>query len=159
MLAAVHESFESYRKLLAAFKNGEVPTKPRVPNYRKKGGFSAVSYPKQALKLVNNDRVRVPLGKSVKAWFGIDSFTIPMPSNLKFEQLRELRIVPRNGCFYSEFVYRYEKQKLVVDQNKVLGIDPGLDNWLTCVSNQGRMLLDTFTVGKRCQKHPDRLDC
>ena len=79
----------------------------------------------------------MPLGKSVKAWFGIDSFTIPMPSNLKSEQLRELRIVPRNGYFYGEFVYRLEKQKLTVDQKKVLGIDPGLDNWLTCVGNEG----------------------
>ena len=95
------------------------------------------SYPKQALKLVNNNQVRVPLGKSVKAWFGIDSFTIPMPSNLKFEDLRELRIVPRNGCFYSEFIYRRLKQQPLADKNKVLGIDPGLDNWLTCVSNQG----------------------
>ena len=141
VLGAVHESFESYRKLLAAFKNGEIPTKPRVPNYRKKGGLSALSYPKQALKLVNKDRVRVPLGKSVKAWFGIDSFTIPMPSNLGFEDIREWRIVPRNGCFYGEFVYRLQKQKLAVDQNKVLGIDPGLDNWLTCVSNQGTSLI------------------
>ena len=28
-----------------------------------------------------------------------------MPSNLKFTDIKELRILPRNQCFYAEFVY------------------------------------------------------
>ncbi|WP_339382015.1 transposase [Tolypothrix tenuis] len=122
-----------------------------------------------------------------------------MPSNLKWEDIKELRILPRNRCFYAEFVYPVEKEEkgllagskgdssdgdstppereqldrsggirpmfrsaprqesgvispcsfspcplpLVEDiksqlsANKVLGIDHGIDNWLTCVSNIG----------------------
>jgi hypothetical protein len=64
--------------------------------------------PKQALKLKDNV-IRVPLGKTCKTWFGIDSFSIPMPSDFNFSEIKELRILPRNKCFYFEFVY--EKQK------------------------------------------------
>lgn len=46
-----------------------------------------------------------------------------------------MRILPSNGCFYAEFVYELPAIQADVDYNKALGIDPGLDNWLTCVSN------------------------
>jgi IS605 OrfB family transposase len=109
--------------------------------YRKSGGLALITYPKQAISLVNN-RVRFPLGLKVKASFGIDSFTVPMPSNLAFEEIREVRILPRNGCFYAEFVYRQlQSFKPELDMGRVLGIDPGVNNWLTCVSNIGKSFI------------------
>ena len=60
-----------------------------------------------------------------------------MPSNLDFTNLRELRILPRNKCFYLEFVYHKKTERPSLNPNNVLGIDPGLTNWLTCVSNLG----------------------
>jgi len=135
-LISVYESFKSYRALLKLWRGGELAEKPRMPNYRKKGGLAVVSYPKQALKLVDG-MIRVPLGQLVKVWFQIDSFTVPMPSNLKFEDIKELRILPRNGCFYAEFVYRLNPVQIDVDPMRALGIDSGLNNWLTCVSNVG----------------------
>jgi len=136
VLGSIYESFKSYRKLLKMWRTGELAEKPKLPNYRTKGGLAVVSYPKQAVKLVDG-MVRIPLGQKVKAWFGLDSFTVPMPSNLKFEDIREVRILPRNGCFYAEFVYRLKPVKVDVDFSKALGIDHGLNNWLTCVSNIG----------------------
>ncbi|AHJ27834.1 Transposase, IS605 OrfB [Nodularia spumigena CCY9414] len=84
---------------------------------------------------MKNGQLRFPLGTKVKAWFGIDAFYLPMPSNLKYSDLKEIRICPRNGCFYAEFIYSVEEIKVELDFEKVLGIDPGLNNWLTCVSN------------------------
>lgn len=135
-LISVYESFKSYRELLKLWRRGELADKPKLPDYRTKGGLAVVSYPKQALKLIDG-QIRLPLGMLVKTWFGIDSFTIPMPSNLEFAAIKELRILPRNGSFYAEFVYRLEQFKSEVDPAKALGIDPGLNNWLTCVSNAG----------------------
>ncbi len=60
-----------------------------------------------------------------------------MPSNLRFESIREVRILPRNRCFYAEFVYQTEAVISDVDQSRILGIDHGLNNWLTCVDNIG----------------------
>ena len=127
--------------LIKAYSEGKISDKPRIPNYRKKGGMATVSYPKQALKLKGN-QIRVPLGNTCKRWFGVDSFLIPMPSNLAFSTLKELRILPINRCFYWEFVY--EKEVVVkpqLNQENVLGIDHGVNNWLTCVSNVGTSLI------------------
>ncbi len=136
VLRTVGSSFKSFNELSKKYRKGELTDKPRLPQYRKKGGRCLVTYPKQALKLVNN-KIRIPLGKTVKRWFGIDSFYIPMPSNLSFQEISELRILPRNKCFYVELVYDIQPVKTEVNEYHVLGIDPGLNNWLTGVSSLG----------------------
>ena len=133
-LRTVAESFKSYYGLIKAYQNGKIENRPRIPNYRKKGGLATLTYPKQALKLKEN-KIRVPLGNTCKRWFGLDSFLISIPSNLNFAQIKELRILPRNRCFYLEFVYEKAIETVQLNKNNVLGIDPGLNNWLTCVSN------------------------
>ena len=132
---SVFESFKSFKALNKLFQQGKLTEKPLPPKYRK-GGLNVVSYPKQALKLIDGN-IRIPLGNKVKAWFGIDSFTIPAPSNLDFRDIRELRILPRNQCFYTEFVYKLSPVETTLNPNNALGIDPGMDNWLTCVSTRG----------------------
>ena len=108
----------------------------RIPNYKKKGGLALVAYPSQAVKL-KSQGLRFPLGNRVKTWFGLDAFYLPMPSNLDYKDIREYRILPRNGEFYLELVYKIETIPTEVDSSRVLGIDHGIDNWLTCVSNIG----------------------
>ena len=134
-LTSVAESFKSYIGLLKGIKKGTVTQKPKLPGYRK-GGLSLVSFPHQAVKL-KSQGLRFPLGLKVKAWFGLDSFFLPMPTNLKYESIREYRILPRNNCFYLELVYKTEEFPTSVDSSKALMIDHGIDNWLTCVSNIG----------------------
>lgn len=136
---AVAEALKSYRELLKLWKRGELAEKPKLPNYRK-GGLFTVSYPKRWLKLTD-EGIRIPLGTQVKAWFGIDEIFLPMPSNLKWESIKEVRILPRNGAFYAEFVYPVQPVAVDLDPGKVLGIDHGIDNWLTCVSNVGNSFI------------------
>ncbi|WP_293078123.1 hypothetical protein [Okeania sp. SIO3B5] len=59
ILRTVAESFRSYYGLIIAYSEGKITNRPRIPNYRKKGGMATVSYPKQALKLKDN-QIRVP---------------------------------------------------------------------------------------------------
>ena len=133
----VGEAFKSFKQLLAKVKKGTLDQKPKIPNYRKPGGLFTVTYPKKWLKL-KDGLIRFPLGNQVKAWFGISEFFLPMPSNLNLKDVVEVRILPRNRCFYAEFVYH---QKITpnfrLNKSKVLGIDHGINNWLTCVSNVG----------------------
>ncbi|MGK7899397.1 MAG: RNA-guided endonuclease InsQ/TnpB family protein [Xenococcus sp. (in: cyanobacteria)] len=152
----VGESFKSYRKLAKLYREGKLTDKPKLPKYRKKGGLTVVSYPARWLKLIDNRdesgtsrsklgvssrRIKFTLGNQVKAWFKIDSFTLPMPSNLSFKDIKEIRILPRNRCFYAEFVYKQKKIKSNLNQSNVLGIDPGLGNLLTCVSTTGKSFI------------------
>ncbi len=137
----VVESFTSYRRLLALWKRGELAGKPRLPNYRKKGGMAVVSCPARWTKLTEDNQLKIPLGKQVKAWFGIDHFLLSMPSNLNYKDIKEFRIVPRNNCFYLECVYKQKELPKVSPSLNVLGIDHGVDNWLTCVSTTGKSFI------------------
>ncbi len=137
ILRSVAESFKSYKELDKKHKKGELHFRPRLPNYRDKNGYALVTYPKQALRLIDNN-IKIPLGNTIKRWFKLDSFTIPMPTNLQFEDIRELRILPRNQCFYAEFVYKNATRiSYHVTSENALSIDPGINNWLSCVSNVG----------------------
>lgn len=138
-LTTIAESFKSFVGLLKAYRNGTILERPKLPNYRKQG-LTLVTYPSQAVKLIDG-QFRFPLGSKVKTWFGLDAFYLPMPSNLDYKAIREFRILPRNGCFYVEFVYKLESTQSDVNPDFVLGIDPGLNNWLTCVSNVGTSLI------------------
>ena len=137
ILRSVAESFKSFKELDKKYSKGELHFKPKLPKYRKGAGYALVTYPKQALKLLG-DHIKIPLGNTVKRWFKLDSFLLPMPSNLKFADLKELRILPRNRCFYAEFVYEQKSSpKINFNPQYALAIDPGINNWLSCVSNAG----------------------
>ncbi|NJL56828.1 IS200/IS605 family element transposase accessory protein TnpB [bacterium] len=135
---AVGESVMSFKGLLKLFNEGGLANRPKFPNYRTKDGLHLIAYPKQALgKNLIDGQIVIPLGRRVQTWFGLKNFKLPMPSNLEYADIRELRILPRNGCFYAEFVYKVNAIDVALDPLKALGIDPGLNNWLTCVSNTG----------------------
>ncbi|WP_445249921.1 RNA-guided endonuclease InsQ/TnpB family protein [Microcoleus sp. OTE_8_concoct_300] len=135
-LTSVAESFSSYFGLLKGVKSGTVTQHPKLPKYRK-DSLKLVTFPKADVKL-KNGLLRFPLGSKVKLWFGIGEFFLPMPSNLDYKKLVEIRILPRNRCFYAEFVYRTEELVgNVMIPGSVLGLDHGINNWLTGVSNVG----------------------
>jgi putative transposase len=79
-----------------------------------------------------------------------------MPSNLEYAEIRELKILPRNGQFYAEFIYKTIAIKAGIDLEKALGIDHGIDNWLTCVSNAGTSFIidQEFLDGTRHVIYP-----
>ena len=144
-LLGVVESFASFNQLLRLFFKGEW-TKPRMPRYRKKGGLAPISFPAQALTFnIETGDCRIPISKenaqAVKEQFGLTQLWINGCYGIKPEQVVEVRIIPRNSCFYAEFVYLAKVSQADADPEKVLGIDPGLNNWLTCVSNIGKSFI------------------
>lgn len=139
ILTTVAESFKSFIGLLRGIKKGTVTQKPKLPGYRQ-GGMALVTYTGRSVKL-KDGLLRFPLGSKVKAWFGLDAFYLPMPSNLDYKAIREYQILPRNGCFYLELVYKFESVQADVDPTNALGIDHGINNWLTGISNVGTSLI------------------
>jgi len=134
---SVGEAFSSFMGLLKLWKKGELPDKPRPPKYRKSGGLYQITYPKRWLKL-ENGQVRIPMGRACEGWFGLAEIFIPFPTNLDWEKVRELQIVPRAGYFDALWVCEGKPiQSVLLVPEKALSIDPGLDNWLTCVDTEG----------------------
>jgi putative transposase len=122
----IGEAFKSFKKLLALYCAREIEQKPKPPKYRKSGGMFAVTCPKCWLKLEPHG-IRFPLGKQVKAWFGIEEFFLPLPVNLEWESIKEIRILTRNKAFHAEFVYSVEKEVCPLDPKLTLGIDPAMN--------------------------------
>jgi transposase len=139
-LKSVAESFSSFRALEKLAKKGQLNQKPRLPKYRTPGGMYQISYPGQALK-IECDRVRLPLGNKGKEHFGTDALWIPLPERLKDSQIKELRLIPRNGKVWVEYVHEpltEQAPSCSLQVTGVLGIDHGINNWLTCVSSNGK---------------------
>jgi putative transposase len=139
-LTTVAESFKSFKGLKKAVAEGKVSQKPRLPNHRTKDGLALLTFPKADVKL-KGEMLRFPLGSKVKAWFGLDAFYLRMPANLNYQAIKEIRILPRNGAFYVEYVYKFKVELPALDSSKALGIDPGINNWLACITNIGTSFL------------------
>ncbi len=60
------------------------------------------------------------------------------PTNINLSDIIEVTISPQNADLYAIFVYRKSVDKVYLDSKRVLGIDPGVNNWLTCVPNTGK---------------------
>lgn len=148
-IKSVVESFASFNGLLKRFWQGE-GTKPRMPQYRTKGGLAPLCYPAQAVQFdIETGRCRLPvsleLGEAVKEMLGVKKIWINGCTGIKSEQVVEVRVLPKNQEFYAEYVYRYGNDgatcHLGLDVSQALGIDPGIDNWLTCVSTKGKSFI------------------
>jgi putative transposase len=146
----VAESFTSYKELLPLWYSGQLKHKPKLPKYRKKNGLAGWTYPSVALNFdINTGLIRLPLGNKFKSEFGFDSLFVTMPHNIRFETIKELRVLPRNNCFYAEFVYKKNSVGMVaLDKSRALALDHGINNWLTCVPNTGdnSFIVDGFKL-------------
>lgn len=146
VLKSVVESFRSYNQLLKLwFDSGFATPKPRLPGYRSKGALAPYAIPAQGARLnLETGHLTIPISRECKADFKQISDSIELPSGFGFrpEQLAECRVFPRNRELYVEYVYQDEAPSfpschLDSDRTKVMGIDPGVSNWLTCVINFG----------------------
>ena len=156
-LISVCESFKSHYEVMQLWYRGELALKdtashkdkPRMPKYRRSGAMSGFTYPAQHLRLnetVETGLIRLPLGTEIGKLEGIKEIYIRGPKNIHPESIKEIRIFPRNKCFYVEWVYQRDVKQHLLEPKKALGIDPGVKNWLTCVSNTG----DSFIIdGKK----------
>ena len=50
-LHKIYDSFKGYQALIKKWWAGELDNKPRLPNYRKKGGLEVAVYPARACEM------------------------------------------------------------------------------------------------------------
>lgn len=149
VIKSVVESFRSYNKLIPLWFEGELKARPQMPGYRSKGALAPFSIPNQGIAVnVEEGSVRIPVSLECKSDFKEIGDILILPSGFGFKpsQVSEVRILPRNGVLYAEYVYQdgspsWPSCNLGLDHSKALGVDPGLDNWLTCVSTEGRSFI------------------
>ncbi|MBS3029664.1 MAG: IS200/IS605 family element transposase accessory protein TnpB [Dolichospermum sp. DET50] len=143
-LLSVIEAFKSFKELRSLFLKGQLHFNPKAPGYLTGSKLFKVAYPNsggQKPTLING-QLRFSLGLTVRRWFGISEFFLPMPSNIDITKVKEFTILPKNGAFYLEMSYEVEKQNHVLDIHQALSIDLGTaDNLAACVDTLGNSLL------------------
>lgn len=143
-LRSVIEAFKSFKGLRDLYFKGQLHFKPKAPDYLKGTKLFKVAYPNsggQQPKLVDG-RLKFSLGLTVRRWFGLSEFYLPMPSNIDIADVKEFTILPKNGAFYLELSYEVKSQVHQLDPNQALSIDLGTaDNLAACVDSLGNSLL------------------
>jgi putative transposase len=156
-LLSVSEAFRSFKGLRELFFKGELDQKPKPPNYRESGGLFKVSFPNVGAgkpTLTEDGNIRFPLGLTIKRWFGVKEFFLPLPVNLDFNKVKEFTILPKNSEFYLECSYQIEKVPTTLDINQALSIDLGVSaNLMACVDTLG----NSFLVDSRQAKAMNQL--
>ena len=134
ILKEVDESFKSFFALLKLAKNGQYNGKIKLPNYLDKDGFTTLIIGFVRLK---DDMLIVPYSNSFKKTH--QEVKVKLPSVLKDKKIKEIRIIPKQHSRYFEIQYIYEVEEVQreLNENNVLGIDLGIDNLCTCVTNTG----------------------
>lgn len=134
-LKVVDRSFRSFFSLIKAAKNGLYRFEQiRLPKYLPKGGYFPLIMPRVKVK---DGVFEVPMSNTFKKQFG--SIRIPFPERLQGKKLKEVRILPKyNARFFEvEYIVEQEAEPQIVDPQKALAIDLGLNNLATCVSTTG----------------------
>jgi putative transposase len=143
-LMSVTEAFKSFKQLRDLYLKGELHFRPKPPNYLKGAKLFKVAYPNSGGQrpVIVNGQLRFSLGLTVRRWFGVSEFFLPMPSNIDYSRVKEFTILPKNGAFYLEMSYEQALRKHELDINQALSIDLGTaDNLAACVDTLGNSLL------------------
>ena len=135
ILKEVDGSFKSFFGLLRLAKNGQYDNKKiKLPKYLAKDGFTTLVIGFVRLK---DDILIVPYSNSFRKTH--KEIAIKLPPVLKGKKIKEIRIIPKQHSRYFEIQYTYEVEEVQreLNKNNVLGIDLGIDNLCTCVTNTG----------------------
>ncbi|AMD95088.1 RNA-guided endonuclease InsQ/TnpB family protein [Leptotrichia sp. oral taxon 847] len=139
ILKEVDGSFKSFFGLLKLAKNGQYDNKKiKLPKYLAKDGFTTLVIGFVRLK---DGMLIVPYSNSFKKTH--QEVKIKLPPVLKNKKIKEIRIIPKQHSRYFEIQYTYEVEEVQRELNKEngLGIDLGIDNLCTCVTNNGASFL------------------
>ena len=135
ILKEVDGSFKSFFGLLKLAKNGQYNFKDiKLPKYLAKDGFTTLVIGFVRLK---DGILIVPYSNSFRKTH--QEVKIKLPPVLKGKKIKEIRIIPKLHSRYFEIQYTYEVKEVQreLNENNALGIDLGIDNLCTCVTNTG----------------------
>ncbi len=117
------EASEGYRKTPEKFLG-----KPKIPKYKDKlKGRNLLIYTKQAVSQPKLAEGKIKLSQTA----------IEFSTSVKAEQFQQVRIIPRNAYYIIEVVYLRVAKEQKADNQRYAGIDIGVNNLATIVTNDG----------------------
>lgn len=102
--------------------------KPRLPSYKEKNG--------RHIFILTNMQTHIKDGYLYFSFIPLKKLNNLFKTKVN-EKLLQTRVVPNGNCYTLEIVYETEIQELLPFNNRILGIDLGVNNLATCVNNIG----------------------
>ena len=134
-------SFKSFLGLLKLAKSGKYKGREiRMPNYLKKDSFFKIMFSQAQ---VSDNKFRVPISFDMRKDYQEPLF-IKIPPHIRGKKIRQIHIVPKYNGRYFEVRYIFDdvdEIKPELDVKKALGIDLGVNNLATCVTNTGESFI------------------
>jgi putative transposase len=134
------DDWNSFFKALKSFKKSpsKFKKRPKPPKYSDK--IKSYTQPFQALKCIDN-YIHFPkkMGINPIKTMHCENQDI-QEKDKKRKIISEIRFIPHGHCFWLEIVYdqnvkEKKEKKVLLDKERVIGIDLGINNLLTIVSN------------------------
>lgn len=139
ILKVVDRSFKSFFNLMRKARNGEYRFQDvQMPRYLGKGELFPLILSTNAIR-VKDGFFYLPLSNAYKKTKGIKEMKIKFPPQLEDKKIKEVRIIPKgNGRHFDiQYVYEQPYESVVLDKQKAMAIDIGLNNLATCVTDDG----------------------
>lgn len=144
-LKLVARSFRSFLALLKKCKKGDYRYQDvEMPHYRKKGSLFFLLLPVNAIS-IRNGMFRVPVSRHFRETHpDYEDIFVPFPKRLNSKTIKEVRIIPVNGgrVFKIQYVHFVKQELKNLDNTNVMGIDLGVDNLATCVTDETSFIVD-----------------
>ena len=129
----VDRGFKSFFALLKKKQKGKYDQPIQIPHYLPINGRQILEYEKGALSFMK------------EGYIHLSKTEISIPSAFSKEEVQAVRIVPKNGYIVMEVLYKREAKKTKESNNRVVGIDIGVNNLAAVVSN----VFDAFIINGR----------
>jgi putative transposase len=126
----VDQNFKSYFKAIKDWsrkKGVGYFGKPKLPYYKNKDGRSVV--------MIKNIQCRIQNGEIYFSWLPLRKFT-GIKTSVK-GKLQQIRFVPTGASYTMEVVYQTEVPETLPFNNRIMGIDLGVNNLATITNNIG----------------------
>ena len=137
IIKEVDFNFKSFFALLKLKNKGNFTNNVKIPNYKEKNDYYKLKI--QQIQIDNDGYLLLPMSISFKKEFGSMKFKVP--SNLDFNTIKYVEIVPLFHSKRFEIHWVYEIQidntNNLLDETKYLSIDLGINNLMTCITNDG----------------------
>lgn len=134
-------SFKSFFGLLKLAKAGKYQNwKIRMPKYLKKDSFFKIVISQVR---ISNDEFRVPVSFDMRKDQKEPIF-IKIPPHIRDKKIRQIHIIPKYNGKYFEVRYLFDDAAQIkpeLDDTKAMGIDLGVNNLATCVTNTGESFI------------------
>ncbi|WP_064430161.1 RNA-guided endonuclease InsQ/TnpB family protein, partial [Helicobacter suis] len=104
-------------------------SKPKIPKFKPKKGVSIGVFINQQISLTkgNLTKIKFPARANLKRLITKVKET---------SRLKQVRVIPKTTCFIVEVVYEQPTNKPQVQGDGIMGIDLGVNNFVTAIDNQ-----------------------